>query len=92
VAAVVHTQPQTAVPAPTAAAQAKAVEVRSEPLSFGLTSSRRHYEEHCRAKIQRQEGAPVTFRQMRAGADPARPVYAFSGDCLAFTDDLCRVT
>jgi hypothetical protein len=29
---------------------------------------------------------------MRAGADPARPAYAFGGGCLAFTDDLRRVT
>jgi hypothetical protein len=92
VAVAVHTRPRTVVPAPVAAAQAKAVEVRSEPLLFGLTSSRRHYEEQCRAEIQRQEGAPVTFRQMRAGADPARSVYTFSGDCLAFTDDLCHET
>jgi hypothetical protein len=34
----------------------------------------------------------VTLRQMRARGDPARPAYAFGGGCLAFTDDLRRVT
>jgi hypothetical protein len=32
------------------------------------------------------------LRQVRAGANPARPEYAFGGGCLAFTDDLRRVT
>jgi hypothetical protein len=62
VAAAVHTWPRAAAPAPIAAAQAKAVEVRSKPLSVGSTSSQRHYDEHYRAEIRRQEGAPVTFR------------------------------
>jgi hypothetical protein len=34
----------------------------------------------------------VTLRQMRAGANPARPMCAFGGGCLAFTDNLRRVT
>jgi hypothetical protein len=32
------------------------------------------------------------LRQMRAGADPVHPTYAFGGGCLAFTDELCRMT
>jgi hypothetical protein len=92
VVAVMHAWPQAAAPAPAAATQAKAVEVRSEPLSVGSTSSRHHCEEHYGAEIQHQEGALVTLRQMRARADPARPTYAFGGGCLAFTDDLRRVT
>jgi hypothetical protein len=32
------------------------------------------------------------LHQMRAGADPVHPTYAFGEGCLAFTDELCRVT
>jgi hypothetical protein len=79
-------------PALAVAAQAKAVEVCSEPLSVRSTSSQHHCEEHYGAEIQCQEGAPVILRQMCAGADPARPTCAFGGGCLAFTDNLRRVT
>jgi hypothetical protein len=57
-----------------------------------LSSSQHHYEEHHGAEVQHQVGSPATLRQARAGADPMRPSYAFSGGCLAFTEDLRRVT
>jgi hypothetical protein len=79
VAEAMHARPQAVVHASAVAAQAKAAEVCSEPLSVGSTSSWHHCEEHCGAEIQRQEGTPVTLPRMRAGADPTRPTYAIVG-------------
>jgi hypothetical protein len=46
-----HARPRAATPAPAAVAQAKAVEVHSEPLSVESTLSRHHCEEHYGAEI-----------------------------------------
>jgi hypothetical protein len=45
-----------------------------------------------RSTVVPRSSAPATLRQVRMGANPARPSYAFGGGCLAFTDDLHRVT